>query len=102
MPQTDKRHRHQLPPPAEPLFAKIGIIDGPVQKVWPDQLTGRAILSTSMTLVQYEDLVSVYSRTRAPKACEYLLFFPSIAEAFLSFNGATTVRTWMYGDFICF
>ena len=43
MPQIDKKHRQQLPPPAEPVYAKIGIIDGPVQKVWPDQLTGVAV-----------------------------------------------------------
>ncbi len=44
MPQVDKRHRHMELPPAEPMFAKVGIMDGPVQKVWPDQLTGKPLL----------------------------------------------------------
>ena len=43
MPQVEKSHRHKELPPAEPMFAKVGIMDGPVQKVWPDQLTGRRL-----------------------------------------------------------
>lgn len=78
------------------MFAKIGIIDGPVQKVWPDQLTGVAILSISITSVQYEDVVSLRSRTRALKALERLPLLPNVAVAFLSFTGISTVHKWMY------